>query len=94
MATTPFQWDNANRQHIAAHDVTTSEAEEVFYNAPLEFEMQDRNGEQRQVIIGPTFAKRILYLVWTLRDGMIRVVTAFSASRKHRQLYEETMRDA
>jgi uncharacterized DUF497 family protein len=40
------------------------------------------------------FNNRILYLVWTLRSGMIRVVTAFPASRKHRQLYEEAMRDA
>ena len=54
-----FDWDEANRKHLADHGVTPSEAEEVVTNDPLDLEEQFRNGEERLMQIGETNAMRI-----------------------------------
>jgi hypothetical protein len=35
-----FDWDEANREHVAVHDVTAQEAEEVIRNEPFDLETQ------------------------------------------------------
>jgi uncharacterized DUF497 family protein len=81
-----LDWDEYNIAHIARHNVTTVEFEEVCYDAPIE-----RRGYcQRIVLIGLTMEKRILTLVLEPRGkaGMFRPVTAYDASRKSRREYE------
>jgi uncharacterized DUF497 family protein len=82
-----FDWDEANRKHVAEHGVKPSEAEEVIANNPLDLEVQLRNGEERVLQIGETNALRILVVVTTWRGSRIRVVTAFSATPQLRDLY-------
>lgn len=82
-----FDWDDANRKHVAEHGVTPSEAEEVIANNPLDLEVQYRNGEERVLQIGETNALRILVVVTTWRGSRIRVVTAFPATPQLRKLY-------
>jgi predicted DNA binding CopG/RHH family protein len=43
-----FQWDAANRGHIARHHVTTLEAEQVLMNAPVELAVVNRENEARR----------------------------------------------
>jgi len=38
-----FEWNHANRNHLASHGVTASEAEEVIRNNPVDIELQLRN---------------------------------------------------
>jgi hypothetical protein len=83
-----FQWDGANRNHIAEHGVSTEEAEQVVLNAPLYLERQLRGGEERTPQIGETDTGRVLFVVTTWREEQIRVVTAFPASRNLRAFYE------
>jgi uncharacterized DUF497 family protein len=82
-----FDWDEANIAHIAEHDVTTSEAEEVVSNSPLDIGKQARNGEERLMQIGETLSGRVLIVITTLRGKRTRVVTAFPANRAYRAFY-------
>jgi uncharacterized DUF497 family protein len=84
-----FDWDNGNIDHIALHDVTPEEAEQVVQNDPLEIGNVERNGELRIVHVGETDAGRVLLVAITYRSDLVRVVTAYPASRKFRKFYDE-----
>jgi hypothetical protein len=90
-----FDWDEANRDHLAKHDVTPQEAEEVFLRDPLDMELQIAgvsNGEERLQQLGETAAGRILQLVTTWRDGEVRVISAWDAPRQLNLYYLAEMR--
>jgi uncharacterized protein len=88
-----FDWDEEIEDHIAAHGVAPEEAEDaildprqipdVAYSTPT---------ERRHAIIGTTGTGRILFVVFTLRRGRIRVVTAFTAPRRARRRYRRRRR--
>jgi uncharacterized DUF497 family protein len=83
-----FDWDKHNINHIAEHDVTPNEAEQVLLNDPVDLEFQIEEGdEERWPYIGETNAGRILRVVVTLRGERLRVVTAFEPSKKNKQGY-------
>jgi uncharacterized DUF497 family protein len=82
-----FDWDDANRKHVAEHDVEPYEAEEVIANDPLDLEVQFANGEERVLQIAETNALRILVVVTTWRGDKIRVVTAFPATPQLQKFY-------
>jgi uncharacterized DUF497 family protein len=84
-----FFWDKDNLSHIARHHVSKDESEQVIQNDPLDLERQIRNGEQRLLHLGETNAGRVLFVVVTLQDRMLRVVTAFPANRKARKFYAD-----
>jgi uncharacterized DUF497 family protein len=69
--------------------ITTEEAEDVFFSNPLEFPGREISGEERRLIVGATKGGRILNVVWTIRDGLIRVVTAYEAKGKYRRAFLE-----
>lgn len=86
-----FDWDEANIGHIAEHDVTPEEAEDVLLGDSLDLNFQaDEGDEERWSYLGETRDGRILQVVIALRGEKIRVVTAFDASRQAKQLYLET----
>jgi uncharacterized DUF497 family protein len=84
-----FDWNEANISHIARHDVTQEEAEQVVENYPLDAGAVLRNGEIRTINLGQTDAGRVLVVVVTERDGLHRVVTARPADRKERTFYSK-----
>ena len=82
-----FDWDSANIGHIAEHDVTPEETEEVILGDPLETGFEVVGGEERWACVGHTRHGRILRIVTTLRGDHIRVVTAFGAPRYWKDWY-------
>jgi len=50
-------------------------------------ERQIVDDEERFLHLGETMAKRILFVVVTERDDLLRVVTAFPADRKAKRFY-------
>ncbi len=82
-----FDWDTNNIDHIALHDVTTDEAEQVIENKPLDAGVVFRNAEPRTLHLGETDTGRVLLVVITERNEMFRVVTARPANRKERTFY-------
>ena len=84
-----FDWNEANISHIALHNVTPDEAEQVVENEPLDAGATLRGGEMRTTHLGETDAGRVLFVVVTERDGMHRVVTARDAHKKERAFYSK-----
>ena len=83
-----FDWDVANTNHLATHKVSPEEAEQVIENNPLDLPTRTVGGEERILHLGETAAGRILFVVATERDGLIRVVKSaartFSAASRLR----------
>jgi uncharacterized DUF497 family protein len=80
-----FDWDAANRNHLARHGVTPQEAEEVVLGDPLDIELQTAEGsggEERILHVGETRKGRILELVSTWRGGKARILSAWDAPRQ------------
>lgn len=85
-----FDWDHANADKVRRrHGVTADECEEVFANAPLVLADDATHSvrELRSYAMGHTDAGRILFLVFTIRRNLIRVISARPASRKERKEY-------
>ena len=58
-----FEWDEANIEHVASHNVTVCEAEEALSIAPLHLDTYIVDGEIRSEEIGQTAAGRILKVI-------------------------------
>jgi uncharacterized DUF497 family protein len=76
-----FEWDDANRRHIALHGVTPEDCETAMYN-PVATVPGRGGSEWRQRTTGITGGRR-LDVIWTLRGERVRVVTAYWKGRKH-----------
>ena len=90
-----FDWDSGNsRKSVKKHDVSQSEAEQLFFNVPLLL-LSDRKHSQdeaRYHALGKTDAARQLHVTFTLRRGgtLIRVISARDIHRKERKIYEQS----
>jgi uncharacterized DUF497 family protein len=89
-----FEWDDGNsRKSVAKHDVSQSEAEQVFFNEPLIVlpDVGHSALEQRLHALGRTDAGRLVHVTFTLRsyETLIRVISARAMGRKERRRYEQ-----
>ena len=84
-----FDWDDSNILHLAEHDVTPEEAEEVLLGDPLDAGLEVVDGEERSSHVGETDEGRILLVVMTFRDERMRVVTAFEPDKQWKIFYLE-----
>ena len=82
-----FDWDKHNAGHIAKHNIRPEEVEQVLVNSPMPVTEEIHNGEERFLDIGHTQAGKVLWVCWTLRNGKMRTVTAWAASRHDREGY-------
>jgi uncharacterized DUF497 family protein len=82
-----FVWDKQNLEHLALHEISPAEAEEVLRNRPMDLESQLRNGEERMAQVGETDSDRILIVVSTMCGKKIRVVTAWPAKERFRRYF-------
>ena len=91
---TGFEWDDGNARKNQKHGVSTAEAEQVFFNAPLLVLADKKHSgtESRFHALGKTDEGRVLHITFTLRDGdqKIRVISARDMHRKEREIYEHT----
>ncbi len=88
-----FEWDDGNARKNDKHGVTTAEAEQVFFNAPLLLLEDGKHSlqEARLHALGKTNAARRLHISFTLRQmaSLIRVISARDMHRKEKMIYEE-----
>jgi uncharacterized DUF497 family protein len=82
-----FDWDGANASHIASHDVSAAEVEQVFTHDERGIDYDVIHGEERWTVVGETDKGRVLIVVFTMRRDLVRVVTAFEASSRVRAYY-------
>jgi len=87
-----FDWDEYNRTKIfLRHAVSAEECEELFMNVPLYGGADKKHSldEERFYLYGSTNAGRKLFLIYTVRNTKIRVISARDMNRKERTLYDE-----
>ena len=87
-----FEWDSGNLfKNEVSHNVKFFEVEEIFLNEPLIIKEDLRHSEieDRYYALGTTNISRKLFVVFTFRKNLIRVISARDMSKKERILYEE-----
>ena len=86
-----FEWDAGKAvSNLAKHGVSFPEAMSVFGD-PLEVTIADpvhSREEARFVSIGLSEAGRLLVVVYTEREGPIRIISGREAAPKERRHYE------
>lgn len=87
-----FEWDAGNTGKNEKHLVEGWEAEEVFFDASkVTFkDILHSHKEERFRLIGNTKQGRLLFVVFTRRDGKIRIISARDVNKKEVSLYEKT----
>ena len=75
-----FDWDDANLLHIALHNVSQDEAEQVCESDTVALDQYDVSGEDRLAEVGLTRAGRVLKVISVDRGDKTRVVTAYDAA--------------
>lgn len=87
---TGFDWDKSNQdKNLIKHNVSHYEAEQIFFNNPLIISSDEKHSDNeiRYYALGRTDANRLLFLSFTLRESLIRVISARDMSKKERIIY-------
>jgi uncharacterized DUF497 family protein len=91
-----FQWDEGNSEkNWEKHQVSRLESEQALSNRPLRVAVDEQHSqrEPRFYALGQTDAGRRLFLVFTVRVNLIRVITARDMSRRERKVYEREQQE-
>ncbi len=86
-----FDWDEGNsRKNWIKHQVTPSECEQIYFNHPLivQHDIKHSPHELRFYALGKTDKNRKLFIAFTIRQNMMRIISARDMSRKERKVCE------
>jgi uncharacterized DUF497 family protein len=85
-----FEWDSVkNQRNIEKHGIDFMDAVRIFERPTLTVVDNRRNyGEKRIAAMG-TIEDVILYVVYTVRDGIWHIISARRANRRERKKYFE-----
>jgi uncharacterized DUF497 family protein len=87
-----FDWDKGNSEkNWIQHRVTQGECEQVFFNEPIIVSNDEKHSqiEIRLFLLGRTDSQRLLFIFFTVRKKMIRVISARDMNKKERKIYYE-----
>jgi len=86
-----YQWDPEKAaSNLGKHGVDFADAVGVFEDEwALTIKEEHVKGEQRFATLGTDFLERVLVVVYTYRDGTIRLISARRATRRERRAYEQ-----
>jgi len=90
-----FQWDKGNSDKSwLRHQVTKNESEQVFFNKPIIVEDDKKHSqtENRWYLFGQTDTRKLLFVVFTIRENLIRVISARNMNKKERKIYYEQIK--
>lgn len=87
-----FQWDVGNsNKNLIKHNVENWECEQIFFNQPL-LVLEDPGHsviEKRWAAFGKTDSMRFLVIIFTIRNSLLRIISARDMNQKERKYYEE-----
>ena len=92
-----FDWDGGNSlKNWMRHGVSDAECEELFFNRPLVAfpDTMHSGAEIRFYALGTSNAGRHLFVVFTVRRDLIRVISARDMSNRERKAYKEHEKDS
>jgi uncharacterized protein len=87
---TGFEWDEANTiKNWERHGVTPEEAEDLFSNEPLivRGDVQHSKREKRHYALEQTDGGRHLFVAFTIRGSLVRVISVRDMNRRERSAY-------
>ncbi len=87
-----FDWDERNSEkNWILHQVARSECEQVFFNEPLIVADDTKHSqiEKRWFVLGKTDTERLLFMVFTIRNKLIRIISARDMNKKEKEVYDE-----
>lgn len=86
-ASSEFDWDQHNEQHLEKHGISRSDAEDVLSGNHILLEYQTEGDEPRWVAVGATRTGRIITIVFSIRGDAVRPITGWEADKSTVQLY-------
>ena len=85
-----YEWDpNKAKSNYRKHRVKFADAIGVFEDENAITIEDHHEKENRFITIGTDFLSRILVVVYTFRDIVIRIISARKATARERRMYEE-----
>ena len=90
-----FQWDEGNLdKNWYLHQVANGECEEIFFNLPLIIASDSKHSqqEQRYYALGRTDTNRWLFIAFTTRDDLIRVISARDMNERETRIYDKRVK--
>ena len=87
-----FQWDKGNiDKNLLKHGINDQECEEVFFdsNKKILKDILHSGKEDRYILLGQTKLGRLLFVVFTIRNNKIRIISARNLNKKEKHLYEK-----
>ncbi|HEX6099613.1 MAG TPA: BrnT family toxin [Thermoanaerobaculia bacterium] len=85
-----FDWDDGNiGKNWHKHRVSWWESEEVFFNRPRPIfeDIEHSTDEERFYILGQTNAGRWLFVAFTVRNDLIRPISARDMNVREQKIY-------
>jgi uncharacterized DUF497 family protein len=85
-----FEWDSRKASaNFRKHNIAFELACEAFFD-PFVCYLEDEvvEGEPREAVIGLTTTWQLLYIVYVLREDIIRIVSARLVTNSERESYE------
>jgi uncharacterized DUF497 family protein len=89
---TGFEWNRGNiEKNWTKHNVSPVECEQAFFNEPLIILDDPEHSalEKRYAAFGRTDAGRLLVVIFTKRNTLLRVISARNMNRRERKFYEK-----
>lgn len=91
-----FEWDKGNLdKSYKKHNITHKEAEEIFVSEEF-FVVEDTahsQSEPRYIGLGKTIAEVWLFVVFTIRNKSVRIISARRMHREEVERYESTKKN-
>ncbi len=90
-----FDWDYGNsNKNWHGHRVIDAECEQVFSNSPLmtAIDKSHSESESRFQALGRTNSGRRLFVAFTIRRSMVRVISARQMNKREERRYEEEIK--
>jgi len=85
-----FDWDDENVDHVSDHSIRPDEAEDALLDPQrIPAPAYSVRTEPRRAVLGTTTAGRLLLVVFAIRQGRIRVVTARDVTDRERRRYRQ-----
>ncbi|MDQ3282041.1 MAG: BrnT family toxin [Acidobacteriota bacterium] len=91
-----FDWDDGNIGKNWSHRVTDWEAEEVFFNVPIIYAPDEVHSatEQRFFALGQSNRGRWLFVSFTVRHRLVRIISTRDMNARERRVYDSTKEDS
>jgi len=90
-----FEWDEGNsNKNWHGHRITDAECEQVFFNSPLitGVDKSHSQRERRFQALGRAESGRRLFVAFTIRRSLIRIISAREMNKREERRYEEEIK--